>query len=249
MSRLLAAALFVSQVLSAVGPTPPAADARVVGGVRPIVVGVDVGSLRPPIVWRPIPYGPRRLRQMAAYSKRHYGRWSWHLDDPKVIVEHYTTGTTFQGAWNTFASNALHLGEKPGTCAHFVIDRDGTIYQLARLSVRCRHVVGMNHVAIGIEHVGTSSAQVLGNHRQMAASLRLTLWLMAKFGINVGNVIGHAEALQSPYHHELYLSWRCLVHADFPHWAMYEYRHRLRRLARAQGVPAGAAPVWVPSGC
>ena len=56
----------------------------------------------------------------------------------------------------------------------------------------------MNWTAIGIEHVGTSDRMVLGNHAQMRSSLRLTLWLMQRYDINVGNVIGHAETLESP---------------------------------------------------
>ena len=83
--------------------------------------------------------------------------------DPHVIVEHYTDGTTFSGAWATFAANSVHLGELPGVCAHFVIDTDGTIYQLVNLHVRCRHAIGMNWTAIGIEHVGTSDQQILSN--------------------------------------------------------------------------------------
>ena len=51
---------------------------------------------------------------------------------PKVIVEHYTDGTTFSGAWNTFAANSRHDGELPGTCAHFIVDRDGTIINSCR---------------------------------------------------------------------------------------------------------------------
>ncbi len=114
----------------------------------------DVASLRPPIVWKPIPYGDRRRRQMGAYSKRHYGDWKWRLTQPVAVVEHYTTGTTWQGAWNTFAANASHLGEYPGTCAHFIVHTDGTIYQLAPLWIRCRHTIGLNQLSIGIEHVG-----------------------------------------------------------------------------------------------
>ena len=208
-----------------------------------------VAALKPPIVWKPIPYSDKRKRQMAAYSNRHYGTWSWHLTAPKVIVEHYTAGTTWQGAWNTFAANVKHNGEFPGVCSHFIIDTDGTIYQLAPLKVRCRHAVGMNYTSIGIEHVGTSDRMVLDNAAQMRSSLRLTLWLMAKFDINVGNVIGHNETLESPLHRELYPDWRCLVHADFPHWAMKEFRTRERDLAAKKGVPAGKGPIWVDSGC
>src|SRR4051794_5419835 len=86
---------------------------------------------KPHIVWKPIPFGPQRHAEMAAYSKRHYGIDSWRLK-PKVIVEHYTDGESFSEAWKAFASNQPdpELGELPGTCAHFIVDKDGTIYQL-----------------------------------------------------------------------------------------------------------------------
>jgi N-acetylmuramoyl-L-alanine amidase len=58
-----------------------------------------------------------------------------------------------------------------------VIDRHGTIYQLLSARILCRHTVGLDWTAIGIEHVGTSEALVLGNRRRMAASLRLTRML------------------------------------------------------------------------
>jgi beta-N-acetylhexosaminidase len=186
---------------------------------------------------------------MAAYSRRHYGEREWRLVDPQVVVEHYTSGTSFDAAWNHFAANGLHLGERPGVCAHFVIDTDGTIVQLVNLGVRCRHAIGMNWTAIGIEHVGTSAGDVLGNAAMMRSSLRLTAWLMLRYGIDVGNVIGHAEILESPFHHELYEDWQCSTHADFDHREMRRYRGRLRRTAERLGVPLGAGPAWVDSGC
>jgi beta-N-acetylhexosaminidase len=227
---------------------PPPAASVVVPGRATSVSSVDVASLRPPIVKRFIPYGDRRRHQMAAYSKRHYGHRTWHLH-PDAIVEHYTTGTTWQGAWNTFASNSPHLGELPGTCAHFIVHTDGTIYQLVPLRVRCRHTIGLNQHAIGIEHVGRSDAEVIGNRRQMRASLKLTLWLIAKFGIEVRNVIGHGESLDSPLRFELYPDWKCLTHVDMSHPAMRLYRSWLRDRARAAGVPIGPKPAWVDIGC
>jgi len=237
MRGALASVVAVLSLLAG-GTAPPAQGA---GHPAPAAAAIA----RPATVWRPIPFGQRRRAQMAAYSARHYGTWTWRLTDPKAIVEHYTAGLTFQGAWNTFASNAPHDGELPGTCAHFVIDRDGTIYQLVPLGTRCRHAVGMNATSIGIEHVGTSDAMVLGDRAQMRSSLRLTLWLMQTFHIAIRNVIGHNETLYSPLRHELVPSWRCLVHADFPHRAMHVYRRRLRALARRRGLPLGAGPHWV----
>ncbi|GIV01154.1 MAG: hypothetical protein KatS3mg014_2769 [Actinomycetota bacterium] len=54
------------------------------------------------------------------------------------------------------------------------------------LGIRCRHAIGMNHTAIGIEHVGTSAEEILGNRAMMRTSLRLVVWLMARFGISWG---------------------------------------------------------------
>jgi beta-N-acetylhexosaminidase len=238
MIAAVAAVTIVGGASMSVHAAPASMDVRATGTIH-----------KPPVTWKAIPFGAKRKAEMAAYSKRHYGKRTWHLRHPKVIVEHYTDGTTFSGAWNTFAANSRHNGELPGTCAHFIVDRDGTIYQLVPLGVRCRHAIGMNWTAFGIEHVGTSDKMVLGDHAQMRSSMRLTLWLMHTYGITIGNVIGHAETLQSPYHHELYPSWRCLTHADFPHWAMHKYRQRLRTLAKKRGIAVGPPPAWVNSGC
>src|SRR4051812_38974802 len=63
---------------------------------------------RPHITRKWIPFGAKRRRETAAYSRRHYGRRTYELSHPQVIVEHYTDGTTFASAWNTFASDARH---------------------------------------------------------------------------------------------------------------------------------------------
>jgi N-acetylmuramoyl-L-alanine amidase-like protein len=198
---------------------------------------------RPAIVVKPIPFGSARKAEMAAYSLRHYGIKSWRLTHPKVIVEHYTASSSFSSAYNTFAADVAdsELHELPGTCAHFVIDTDGTIYQLVSTTIMCRHTVGLNYTAIGIEHVGTSDAQILGNKRQMASSLALTAWLMAKYEIQLRNVIGHNESLTSPYHRERYAPWRCQTHGDWSNGDMKVYRRRLAALARRYGVQVGPA--------
>ena len=170
---------------------------------------------------------------------------------PHVIVEHYTASTTFSSAWNTFANDApdSELHELPGTCAQFVIDTDGTIYQLVPLDTICRHTVGLNWTAIGIEHVGTSDGEILHDPKQMAASLRLTLWLMHRYGISLPNVIGHSESLTSPYHRERYAPWRCQTHADWQHTDLNTYRARLAALARGEHVAISHAGHAVASRC
>lgn len=187
----------------------------------------------PLIHWNPIPFGSVRKRQMVAYARRHYESFmkpTWRLTAPKVIVIHYTDAS-YGSTYNTFASDVpdVELHELPATCAHYVIGTDGTIHQLVSTGTMCRHTVGLNWTAIGIEHVGYSDAQVLGDRRQMASSLKLVRWLRCRFNIQVQDIIGHNESLSSPFHREDVASLRTQTHSDFNHADMRSYRARLRR--------------------
>jgi hypothetical protein len=204
--------------------------AATLAAARPATVGRPAATApKPPIDWSPIPFGADRVRQMRAYARRHYGLDRARLLHPKVIVEHFTASSTYEPAYNTFAANApdVEFGERPGVCAHFIVDRDGTIHQLVRLKWMCRHTVGLNHVAFGIEHVGTSDADVMGRRRQLAASLRLTRWLQDRYGIRDRDVIGHAESLSSPYHRERVAAMRNRTHGDMGPSTMRRYRRML----------------------
>jgi hypothetical protein len=186
---------------------------------------------RPTIVQRPIPFGAERKRQMKAYAKRHYGVNTHRLKNPQVIVEHYTVSTTLGSAYNTFASNRAdpELGELPGVCAHFIVDRDGMIVQLVPLALMCRHTIGLNHRAIGIEMVGMNAGEILKRKRQRAAMVRLTAWLRCREGIKHNNVIGHAMSLTSPFHEERVARIRTRTHGD---WTASELAPIRRELAR-----------------
>ncbi len=169
---------------------------------------------------------------MAAYALRHYGIDTYRLIDPHVIVIHFTETPDFQATYNTFAPDTpdTELHELPNTCAHFVIDGNGTIHQLVPLSIMCRHTVGLNWTAIGIEHVGYSDQQVLSDSAEIHASIDLVQWLRCRFHIAVRNVIGHNESLESPYHHEDVPSLRNQTHSDFNHADMQVYRRLLSSL-------------------
>jgi N-acetylmuramoyl-L-alanine amidase len=183
---------------------------------------------RPRIHERPIPYGPERRKQMASYSKRHYGERAWRLE-PRGIVEHYTATRTAGPALNYFSSNEpdVEYGELPGVCAHYLIDRDGTILELVPTETRCRHTVGLNHETIGIEHVGQSDGDVVGRPRVLRSSLALTSWLRCAYAIKRSNVIGHNESLDSPLYKELVPRFQGRTHADMKPATMKRYRRKL----------------------
>jgi N-acetylmuramoyl-L-alanine amidase len=198
------------------------------------VLALSAPAARPHIVQKRIPFPPRREREMRRYAIRHYGIHDFQLRNPKVIVEHFTDTTTFGSVWSTFSHDVpdVELHELPQVGAHFVIDRDGTIYELVPPTLMCRHTVGLNWTAIGIEHVGMSDAQVMGDRRQLRvlrASLALTRWLQARYGILTRNVIGHAESLSSPYHRERVAALRNQTHGDMAHRTMVRYRRLLRQ--------------------
>jgi beta-N-acetylhexosaminidase len=200
--------------------TPRAAPAR-----RP--------SKKPAIVQKPIPFPAKRKAEMAAYAKRHYGTDGYRLTNPHVIVEHYTATPSFSATYDVFAPDVpdVELHELPNVCSHFVIDTDGTIYQLVPLGLMCRHTVGLNYTAIGIEHVGNSDNAVLGNPRVLRSSLALTNWLRCRYGIAVKDVIGHNESLGSPYHMERVAALRTQTHGDMQKAAMDTYRGKLSKLS------------------
>ena len=189
-------------------------------------------SVRPQITHWPIPFSPKRKREMAAYSLRHYGQPTWRLRHPHVIVEHIAVASSAAAVHNTFAADVAdpELHESPNVCAHFVVSSSGRIFQLVNLRTRCRHTVGLNWTAIGIEHTGYRDADVLGNRRQLRASLRLTRYLRCRFQIELRDVIGHNESLSSPYHHERVAGLRHQTHGDWKHRSMGIYRSKLRRL-------------------
>lgn len=187
------------------------------------------GPKRPRIVQSPIPFPAQRRQEMAAYSQRHYGEATAALTDPKVIVEHFTETPDFSSTFNTFAPDTpdSELGELPNVCAHFVVDTDGTIHQLVPLRLRCRHTVGLNWTAVGIEQVGSSDAEILGRPAQMKSILRLTRWLQCRYGIATKDVIGHNESLTSPYHRENVAALRTQTHDDWRKADMDVVRARL----------------------
>ena len=190
----------------------------------------------PPIVNDLVPYGATRKRQMAAYCRRHYGaaQATWVLK-PKAVVLHYTAGGAYSSAHNYFSSNTPNLGELPGACAHFIIDKNGRIYRQLSTGVRCRHTIGLNYVAVGIEFVQEAGSgptwacnQIFKRPRQINAGLRLVRWLRWKYKMPMRNVLGHGTANSSPLFKDL-KGWRN-DHVDWGAAAIARFRKKLAAL-------------------
>ena len=222
MLRLLATAVITAAVMVPVA----------LAGGNPSVSARAAAAAKPAIQKKLIPYPKSRKRDMARYSKRHYGHFKWRLANPKLVVMHYAEAGSIGSIYNTFAPNHPdpEFKEKPNVCSHFAVSGGGGVFKFVPVSTRCRHVVGLNHVAIGVEHVGFSDSDVLNRTAQLNASLKLSQWLRCRFGIPVEGVIGHNESLSSPYYKELDRRFRGRTHGDFKKPSMDRYRGDLQKL-------------------
>lgn len=175
--------------------------------------GLDVPAA-PRIVADHLTFGAKRKAETAAYAGRHYGTRTAKLR-PTLIVLHYSESDTYASVRSLFEADVPNRGERPGTCAHYVVDQDGTIHELVPPTLMCRHTVGLNHVAIGIEFVQSSrghdprwaTQQVLRRRAQAVAGVALVEHLQRRFAISDDEVIGHAMANQAKEFRDLE-GWR-----------------------------------------
>ena len=82
--------------------------------------------------------------------------------------------------------------------AHFVVARDGTIWRLLPEDRVARHVIGMNHLSIGIENVGGIDGYPL-TQAQVDANAALVRHLKAAWP-GITHLIGHLEYQQMEGH-------------------------------------------------
>jgi beta-N-acetylhexosaminidase len=222
----------VSRILIATVAVAAAIGAGAASGAGAEPAATTSAATRPPIHKMLIPYPQKRKREMAAYSKHHYGQYKWRLNNPQLIVEHYAAAGSISAIFNTFRTDQpdVEFHELPNVCSHFAVAASGAVYKFVPPTIRCRHVVGLNYTAIGIEHVGFSDQDILNRPAQLSGSLQFTQWLRCRFGIPVSNVIGHNESLSSPFYKELDPRFRGQTHQDWNRADMNIYRADLTKL-------------------
>jgi len=98
------------------------------------------------------------------------------------IVLHCTEGS-LASALAEFQSDRRKVS------AHYVIDRNGDIYQMVNDTDCANHCRGANAASIGIEHVGSETDSLAPP--QAAASAALIRWLLQEHQIPRTNIFGH----------------------------------------------------------
>lgn len=153
------------------------------------------------IIDKPIIFDRDREKLSLEYLKTRHGIETGSVEiDPKIIVIHWTVIPTLEKSFEAFNPTRLP-NTRPGisnasslnVSAHFLVDRDGTVYRLLPETTFARHVIGLNHCAIGIENVA-NGAELPLTKRQFLANLKLVNYLAEKY--NIEYLIGHDQYQQ-----------------------------------------------------
>ncbi len=156
------------------------------------------------IIDKPIDFGQERIDMTKAYIKKHYGFKVDNIEiEPKIIVLHWTAEMNFDKSFKRLQPQKLFSDRKDiakasalNVSSQFLVDRDGTIYQLMPENWMARHVIGLNYYSIGVENVGGE-----GNKRddltpaQLKSNIALVRYLKEKYP-TITYLIGHHEYRQ-----------------------------------------------------
>jgi len=150
------------------------------------------------IIDKPIEYGELRTQLTLEYMKSHYGIiQDQPTIEPKMVVVHWTAIPTLEKSFGAFVNTKIgshrtkiNTASQLNVSSQFMIDLDGTIYRLMPENFMARHVIGLNHCAIGIENVGGTASTPL-TEKQLEANIWLIRYLKNKYDIEY--VIGHYE--------------------------------------------------------
>ena len=107
-----------------------------------------------------------------------------------AIVVHYTTSRNVDGSIAWFCNPESRVS------AHYIVGRDGKIFQLVKDSDKAWHCYRFNTTSIGIEHVAAQGDKL--TPKQEKATIQLIRWLCAEYKISTERIIGHRWNPQDP---------------------------------------------------
>lgn len=151
------------------------------------------------IIDKPVVFDHERDSLTLEYLEKRYGLvQKTPTIAPKMVVVHWTVIPTLEKSFTAFnpaklpnwrpeIANASALN----VSAQFLVDQDGAIYRLMPETNMARHVIGLNHCAIGIENVGGTGDKLL-TEKQLKSNIKLINYLKKKYP-DIEYVIGHFE--------------------------------------------------------
>lgn len=151
------------------------------------------------IIEKPISFSEYRQHLTKEYIKTHYGLENDIYFTPKIIVLHWTAINDFDSCFTLF--NRETLGEErpdldqPGqlnVSIHYLVDRNGKVFQLMPDTLMARHCIGLNYSSIGVENVGGENSVDNMTDEQIEANILLVKFLKEKYP-SIEYLIGHYE--------------------------------------------------------
>lgn len=165
--------------------------------------------LDPQAMQRPI-FDVERLRLTVEYARHHYGEATAILNNPQMIVIHFVTIPTLQKSLDFFRPPRIDHkirrdiagGGEVNVSVQYLVDRDGSLYQLAAEDILCRHIIGFNHSAIGIENVAVDADDLTAAQLEANAAL---ISRIVQRQPSISYLLGHHEYRDRTLpHYQLY---------------------------------------------
>ena len=153
------------------------------------------------IIQKPIIFKKERIKMSKEYIKTHYGVEAKNITiEPKSIVLHWTAVMDFDKCFKRLNAEKLYTDRADianasllNVSAHFLVKRDGTIYQLMPDNWMARHVIGLNYSSIGVENIGGEANEKEDlTPAQVEANIKLVKYLKQKYP-NIEYLLGHHE--------------------------------------------------------
>lgn len=139
----------------------------------------------------------KKIELSKLYCEKYYGLDDIRLKNPDMVVIHFTAIPTLESTLNLFkkdelSSNRSYIGSysKLNVSIHYVIDKNGDIYSLLPDTLIARHIIGYNHVSIGIENIALDESELTAS--QLESNTKLVNFLKARYP-SINYLIGHDE--------------------------------------------------------
>ena len=138
-----------------------------------------------------------KLELTQQYCLENYGVASYKLDSPKIVLVHFTVIPTLQETVAYFQKDSIESSRtniskfsQMNVGIHYIVGKDGSIYKLVPDTVIARHVIGFNHISIGIENIAKDAADLTPAQLESNAKLIAEL---KKRNPGIEYVVGHHE--------------------------------------------------------
>ncbi len=152
-----------------------------------------------------------KLALTKQYCLENYGVASYKLDTPKIVLVHFTVIPTLAETVAYFQKDSIESSRtnisqfsQMNVGIHYMVDRDGSIYKFIPDTVIARHVIGFNHISIGIENIARDASDL--TPAQLESNARLIAFLKDR-NPGLEYMVGHHEYNDTTLaHYKLFLA-------------------------------------------